>query len=137
MRRTRLLTLALLSMVTGCVNLGGESASLYRIRVGNRSSVELRSIVVDPDGLRGDFGYFGVGHPNSVKGAGFCQVRFSDGFAIEWNEAGQIKKQVIDIRRYEKKRRQIKSFGFFYLGNDKWEVVAQSGTKRDSSMVLP
>jgi hypothetical protein len=64
-------------------------------------------------------------------------VRFDSGFAIEWNENGVIKKQLIDISKYKGQKNVIKSFGFYYLGNNQWRVVAWSGLDRDSKIVQP
>ena len=114
-----------------------DKRQYFEILVGNRSNAVLKSAIIHADGLRGDFGYMGKGSPQNLKGAGFCQVRFNDGFAIEWNEDGKIKKTTVNLKQYEPKKKQIKSLAFYYQGNDVWQVVARTDVGEGGSVVQP
>lgn len=131
----KILVLAAALLVSGCLCCR-EGVDYFQVRVGNRADVELQSVVVDADGLRGGFGYLG-GSPHAEKTAGFCPVRFTTGFAIEWQEDGQVKRTAVDLKRYEARKREIKSFGFYYMGSNRWDVIARKGENADSEIVLP
>lgn len=48
-----------------------------------------------------------------------------------------MKRAVVNLMPYAKKRNKIKNFTFRYLGNDKWEVIAKAGMNQESPVVWP
>jgi hypothetical protein len=111
---------------------------LCQVVVGNRAERNvLRSVVIDSKGLQLGFGYFGKGHPKSLKGAGYQEIRFSYDFAIAWEEDGVARETLVNIKQYEKKKDQIKSFAFYYLGNGQWQIVAQDDITPDAKEITP
>jgi hypothetical protein len=125
--------LALVAMVMGC--LGPRVVVMEcQIRIGNHSAGDITEVRIDPDGHPLEFGFF---DPSMSKGkiAAGCLVRFHDGFAISWEEKGVAKKALIDVAKYEAKRQEIRCLNFYYLGDSRWQVVAQDGLFEDSRVI--
>jgi len=129
-------TLLFLLAPIGCTTVESSKDNYTcQITAGNRSSKDIRFVVIDPDGTKHEFGFL-AGGTSGVKGM-LGQFRFSDAFAVVWDEDGATQKVPINIMKYEKKKRQIKSFAFYYLGDKRWEVIAQSSTDENSPEVKP
>ena len=60
-----------------------------------------------------------------------------DDFTIAWEEDGVARSALVNIRQYEKKKKQIKSLSFFYIGDGKWQVVAQDDITRNANVITP
>ena len=126
----------LASASVGCSIVKSERTDIvYQIDAVNRSSRDIRFVVIDPDGAKNQFGFLASGGSGTTSS--FCRFRFSGAFAVAWEEDTVTRKVAVDILKYEKKKGQIKSFGFCYLGNGKWHVIARSGTEDDSPEVKP
>ena len=122
------------SMIPACQTVVNRDFDC-QIRVRNRSEIDINFVVVDSDGVGNQFGYLQSGGRGAT--AGGCQIWFWRGFAISWEEKGAQRKSLVDVMRYGSKRNQIKSLGFYYLGNDQWQVVARDGITSDSNEVRP
>lgn len=126
--------MSVLLLFIGCAHVGTGYYSC-EITMGNRSMEPIRSVMLDPEGYGTGFGFLGGGAGS--KTAGGCRLRFLKGFVIQWKEAGEIRRSVIDLSIFAARRSDIKSMTFFYVGGDKWQVIARSGNKEDSPEIVP
>jgi hypothetical protein len=106
-----------------------------QIRMANRSSQAIRFVTLDPDGRSTDFGFFDVGGGHATAAA--CHLSFAHDLAIQWKEDGAIKRSTVNLSPYASRVQDIRSMSFYYLGDGKWQVVAQDGDHLDSKTIDP
>lgn len=83
------------------------------------------TVTLDPDGRKTDFGFSGTsGNGKTISG---YTLSFSDSVSVEWTEDEMVRRSTIDLSPYARKRSQIRSMSFYYLGEDRWEVLARDG----------
>jgi hypothetical protein len=107
-----------------------------QFRVANRSGKDIRGVVIDADYSRTRFGFLAY-TPSGSGAAWGCRLRIWNGFSIEWEEDGVLRKVPVDIMPYSSERHRIRSMGFYYRGNGIWDIEAQAGTKADSPVIPP
>ncbi len=122
------------TVIAGCFR---NSYAEYtgQIGAGNRSTNDIRFVVISSEGTTNEFGFLDseVGHKTTLS----CQFRFFKFTVISWEEDGAKRNATIDTANYGSRHAAIKSLGFTYIGNGKWEVVARSGTNEDSPIIKP
>ncbi|MDD4869427.1 MAG: hypothetical protein PHR77_02610 [Kiritimatiellae bacterium] len=121
--------------LAGCLSIGWEKINT-QVRLANRSGKSIHSVAIDSDGDKNVFGFLAATQRGDST-AGGCEFRFWKGFAIEWEENGEKRKVLVDIMRYKAKLDQIKSLGFYYLGNNQWQVIARDGERTNAKEIKP
>ena len=128
--------LALLSF--GCSSTDHmNSVTTCDVRAYNRSSKDIRFVVIDPNGTKTRIGFLASGAPEKFACMLFSSVRFARDFTVTWQEDNVKRETPIDIMKFDQKRTTIKSFNFIYMGNGEWKVIARSGTDEASPEVKP
>lgn len=122
------------SCTSGCAHFGSERFSC-QVRMANKSSQPIFFVVMDPDGAATSFGWFGVGGKGGT--ASGCSLPLRRNLILQWEEEEVTRRKAIDLSIYESKMHEIKSMGFYYMGNGQWKVEAQRGTRSDAEVVVP
>ena len=92
--------------------------------------------MIDAEGVKNQFGYMGHAASGGKTAAG-CEIRFSERFLVEWEEDGTVKRAPVNVLKYEKKKAQIQSFIFTYLGTNQWKLTAHNGQFPETPEVVP
>jgi hypothetical protein len=131
----QLLTVSIAACGLGC-------GTVYRgngeceIRIANRSGGNITFVVLDAKGVYYDFGLLAYTRHGSST-AGGCNVRFVEDFVIEWREGSVKRVAVLNLAKYRKWAREIRSMTFCYVGSGQWDILAQKGIEEESVVVRP
>jgi hypothetical protein len=130
--------LAIVSAVF-CVMFMGREETYLQLAAANNSLVDIHDVLINAGGAKNELGFFSPTPPSRgpVSTAGGCRFVYSSNTTITWEEDGKTHEAVVDVMKYCPKRQEIRSFSFFYLGNDQWNIVAQSDTLWHSPVITP
>jgi hypothetical protein len=93
-------------------------------------------LVIVSGKTRNEFGFLGGSKEHGATSLG-CDIELSPNTTIEWEENDKKCATTVDMSKYIPRKHEIKSFGFIYKGDGKWDVIARSGIFNDSPEVKP
>jgi hypothetical protein len=115
----------------------GNNRISCEISTANRSKNDIRFLVIVSAEARNEFGFLDSTEKGYNKTTMGCAFELAPDTTIEWEENDKKCSAIVDTSKYIPKKQEIKSVGFLYKGNGKWDVIARSGTNDDSPEVIP